>query len=242
VDPHDVPSTTAEPVSTHSRLPVVHEVIPAWHGLAGVQARFAVQATHCPPLQTWSAPQAVPFASAVPVSTQVWLPVAHEVTPAWHGFAGVQAALAVQATHCPPLHTRSAPQVVPFASAVPFTQTEVPLEQEVAPAWHSVSGCVVQVWFAAQATHDPALQTWSVPQIVPFGFAGPFTHCEVPVEHSVTPPWQSWSGCAVQAFPAVQDTHVPALHTWLGPQEVPFATARPSTHTEVPVPQLVVPA
>jgi hypothetical protein len=47
----------------------------------------------------------MPSATAVPVSRQVCVPVAQEVRPAWHGFAGVQAALAVQATHCPPLHT-----------------------------------------------------------------------------------------------------------------------------------------
>jgi hypothetical protein len=137
---------------------VAHEVTPVWHGFEGVQARFALQATHCPPLQTWSTPQVVPFASAVPVSTQAWVPVAHEVTPAWHGFEGVQAALAVQATHCPPLHTWSMPQPVPFASAVPVSrQVSVPVAHEVIPAWHGLTGA--QARFAAQTTHCPPLQT-----------------------------------------------------------------------------------
>jgi hypothetical protein len=137
---------------------VAQEVRPVWQGFVGVQDAFAVQATHCPPLQTWSTPHVCPLASAVPVSTQAWVPVAHEVTPEWHGFAGVQATFAVQATHCPLLQTRSTPQAVPFASAAPAsTHAWTPVVHEVTPEWHGFAG--VQAALAAQATHCPPLQT-----------------------------------------------------------------------------------
>jgi hypothetical protein len=42
-----------------------------------------------------------------------------------------------------------------------------------------------------------------------------------PVEHEMTPAWQAVE--YVQAVPAVQATHAPALQTMLVPHEVPFA-------------------
>jgi hypothetical protein len=139
-------------------VPLAQEVAPAWQGFAGAHAALAVHGKHCPPLQTWSTPQAVPFASAVPASMQTWVPLAQEVTPAWHGFAGVHAEFMVQATHCPALQTWSTSQAVPFASAVPVsTQTWDPVAQEVTPERHGFAG--VQAALALQATHCPPLQT-----------------------------------------------------------------------------------
>ncbi len=94
---------------------------------------------------------------------------------------------------------------------------------------------------AAQATQAPPLQTWSVPQPDPFGSAAPLTHVDVPVEQLVVPTWHNGSGWPVQTRPAVQLTHAPALQTWFVPHVVPFAFGVPSTQTEVPVAQLVVP-
>ena len=45
----------------------------------------------------------------------------------------------------------------------------------------------------------------------------------------------------MQANPAVQARHAPALQTWFVPQVVPSATFVASTQTEVPVVQDVVP-
>jgi hypothetical protein len=47
-----------------------------------------------------------------------------------------------------------------------------------------VSGCVAQASPATQAVQAPPLQTWLVPQLVPFSKAAPLMHCCVPVEQS----------------------------------------------------------
>src|SRR5438874_691350 len=68
-------------------------------------------------------------------STQVWLPVAQEVTPFLQtlGFP-VQALPAVQATQAPvPLHTMFVPQPVPAALSPPSMQVCAPVTQEVMP-------------------------------------------------------------------------------------------------------------
>jgi len=51
--------------------------------LAGWQTVFAEQATHAPFEQTMFEPQVVPL-EALPDSTQVETPVAHEVVPSLH--------------------------------------------------------------------------------------------------------------------------------------------------------------
>jgi hypothetical protein len=70
-------------VSTQVWAPVEHEVVPRTHWFALVeQARPGVHGLQTPdPLQTMFAPQPVPAASGVAVSTQVSVPVAHELTP-----------------------------------------------------------------------------------------------------------------------------------------------------------------
>lgn len=124
--PHAVPGESDVPVSTHVSAPVAQEVVPVWHGLAGVQERPAVHATHDPePLQTWFVPQLVPAAIGVAVSTQVSAPVAHDVVP-WTQALGFEehAWPAAQATHVPdPSQTWFVPQLDPAASGGPSTQT-----------------------------------------------------------------------------------------------------------------------
>jgi hypothetical protein len=51
-----------------------------------------------------------------------------------------QASPATQVTHEPPLHTSFDPQAVPLARGAPSTQMDVPVAQDVAPAWQSGSG------------------------------------------------------------------------------------------------------
>lgn len=43
-----VPSDLLVPWSTQTEVPVEQEVLPLWHGLAGVQTRFSVQAEQTP--------------------------------------------------------------------------------------------------------------------------------------------------------------------------------------------------
>ena len=191
--PQGVPfGSGAAALFTHVDVPVAHDVMPVRHGSGFVaQVRFAVQATHVPPLQTWSAPQVVPFGIWVVVSMQVCEPVAQEVVPARHGFGFVeQASPAVQEAHTPPLHTRFAPQDRPFGSGTAALSTHVsaPVEQAVSPVRQKV-GFVVQTRPPVQAMQAPApLQTWFVPQIVPpvFGVAV-FSQVSDPLAHEVTP-------------------------------------------------------
>lgn len=139
-------------------------------------------------------PQTVPFATGVPVSLHVCVPVLQSVTPTSQAFAGVQASPAVQALQRPPLQTRFAPQVVPFAFTDASTHAEAPVAQLVTPLWQSGSGLVVQAAPAVQATQAPLSQTRFEPHAVPFESAAPFTQVEVPVEQFVTPTWQIASG------------------------------------------------
>ena len=66
--PHDVPFGLSA-FSVHTGAPVVHATVPVRHGLVGVQALPAAQATHEPAaLHTMFWPQTVPFACRVCVS------------------------------------------------------------------------------------------------------------------------------------------------------------------------------
>ncbi len=82
-DPHDVPSARAVPVSVQTAPPVLQDWLPVWQGLAGWQTVLAEQVTHAPFEQTMFEPQVVPL-EALPDSTQVETPVAHEVVPSLH--------------------------------------------------------------------------------------------------------------------------------------------------------------
>jgi hypothetical protein len=242
--PHTVPFGSAVVVSTQVDVPVAQEVLPVRQGSGFVsQAASAVHARQAPALQTWFAPQGVPFASCVTVFSQVWVPDEHEVVPATHGFGFVvQPAPAVQAVHAPALQTWFVPQTVPFAlGVVPFTHIWVPVAQEVTPTRQG-SGFPPQASPSVQGVHTPPLQTSGAvgvtSQVVPFAFAAPSTQVEVPVEQEVTPEWQAPSGLVVQASPAVHGVQRPPLQTRFEPQGVPFGSGAAALSPQVCVPVL----
>ncbi len=139
--PQLVPAVASAPVSTQVWAPVAHEVVPTWHGSAGVQASPAVHATHAPaPSQTWSVPQLVPAAIGGP-STQTG-PAVHDIVPVALHAVGVQDAPGVQETHAPEAsQTASVPQEVPGARSAPVSaHTAVPVSQEIVPWWQAVAG------------------------------------------------------------------------------------------------------
>jgi hypothetical protein len=132
--PHIVPFAAFAPVSVQVIVPVPHAVVPTWQGFAGVQVMPAVHATQAPPLQTRFVPHAMPFATSVPVSLQTGVPVAHDCEPTWQmPVDGTQVVPSVQVTHCPPLHTRFVPQVVPFVTLPVSRQVCDPVVHDVCP-------------------------------------------------------------------------------------------------------------
>jgi len=59
---HDEPSIRFVPVSLHTALPVLHDCVPAWHGLpGGVHVAPSWQGTHAPVMHTMFMPHDVPF-------------------------------------------------------------------------------------------------------------------------------------------------------------------------------------
>jgi hypothetical protein len=243
-----VPFGAGVGVSSHVCTPVPQEVVPRKHGVGFVlQVRPAVQEVHTPPLQTSATPgstsQVVPFGLG-PESRHSCVPVAQEVMPSRHAALGfvMQAALAVQGLHVPPLQTWFVPQLVPFGFAAPSMQTCVPVSQEVMPSLQAGSGFVVQAALAVQVEQMPPLHTWFVPQSIPFDLGVPSTHSEVPVAQDVTPLRHAGFGLLVQAALAVQALHVPPLQTWFVPHVMPSGLAAPSMQSCVPVLHEVMPS
>jgi hypothetical protein len=243
--PQVVPFATAVVVLTQVEVPVEHDVVPATHGFGFPEHDTpAAQGVHTPLSQTSPVAQTVPFAfGEVGSSTQAWVPVVQDVMPFRHGLGFVvQASPAVHVPHTPPLHTMFVPHEVPSCFAVPSTQTEVPVEHEVMPFTHAELGLVLQ---ASPETHEvqvPPLQTWSVPQEVPFAMGVVVsTQVCVPVEQDVVP-WTHLFVFVEHAVPATQDVQTPPLHTWSVPQIVPFgAVVVVSMHCDEPLEQVVVP-
>jgi hypothetical protein len=113
----------------------------------------------------------------------------------------------------PPLQTSSGPQTVPpgFGVAV-FSQVSAPVAQEVTPSTHAFV-LYAQGWPAVQVLQTPPRQTWSVPHVVPFGFAVAVSmQTEVPVAQEVVPSTQLF-GFVAQARAAVQALQAPPLQT-----------------------------
>jgi hypothetical protein len=173
------------------------------------------------------------------------VPVAQEKVPATQGFGFVeQLPPSVHAEQAPPLQTAPAAQTVPFGSgAAESTQTDVPVAQEVTPTRQG-SAFVSQNRPAVQALQTPALQTWFVPQLVPFArvTAGSSTQTCVPswpgIVQETTPPVQGELGFVVHEPPATHVRQTPPLQTWSVPHAVPSASgAAVSTHACVPVAQ-----
>jgi hypothetical protein len=166
-------------------------------------------------------------------------PEPHAVTPVRHGSAGSQVAPASQALQAPPPQTAFVPQLSPSATLAPMsTHTAAPEEQEVLPTWHAFAG--VQLAPATQATHAPALQTWSAPQVVPSGSFPLSVQTGAPLPHAIAPVLHGVAGS--HATPASQALHVPPPQTAFVPQLAPSATLAPvSTHTAAPEEQEVLP-
>jgi hypothetical protein len=151
-----------------------------------------VQGVQVPPEQTRFVPQTVPsgtFAAGFAVQTgEPVEPVGHWYEAWWQRSEGrVHTPPAVQ-PQTPVVHAIAVPQLVPSGWFAPVSvQTEVPVEQEVAPTWHRlVVGTHAR--FAVQLTQAPAEQTWFNPQLVPAGWLRPeSTHTDVPVLQEVVP-------------------------------------------------------
>jgi hypothetical protein len=82
--PHMLPTGLLVVLSTHTDVPVAHEVTPTLQGLGlpPQPVNPGVQLTHVPALQKkFAVPHGLPFAIAVPVSVQVAAPVAHDSVP-----------------------------------------------------------------------------------------------------------------------------------------------------------------
>jgi len=94
------------PVTLQTGDPVTHETAPVLHGIpeTGQGAPF-VQLMQLPLEHTRFVPHEEPLASALPVSTHVGVPPAHESEPAWQGLDGVQALPASHAMQEPSLQT-----------------------------------------------------------------------------------------------------------------------------------------
>ena len=166
------------------------------------------------------------------------LPDLHEIAPTSQGFGRVQVPPAVHETQLPALQTMSIPHEVPSETAFPVSwQDIVPVWQLVVPVSHGLMG--VQLTPLVQEVHVPPLHTLFVPHDVPSAAFPATVQTEVPVEQDVIPVLHRLLGW--QLMPAVQEAHVPALHTLLVPHDVPSATFPDATQAEVPVEQDVTP-
>ncbi len=233
--PHIVPSA-AFPAVMQTELPVAQEVTPVLHALVGWQLIPAVHELHVPALHTLFVPHDVPSAT-FPASAQTEVPDMQDVVPVLHGLVGWQLVPAVQAPHVPLSQTLFVPHDVPLATFPVSPQTEVPVTQEVVPVLHALLGW--QLTPAVQEPQVPLSHTLFVPQVVPLERFCPVSEQVIAGEQTVMPAWQALD--AVQASPAVQATHAPALQTMLVPHEVPLATFPDCVQTGAPLLQTVVP-
>ena len=101
----------------------------------------------------------------------------------------MQVSPVVHDTQLPELHTRFVPHEVPFATFPCSTQTGPPVLHVVVPVRQGLP-VTVQLAPTLHATHAPtALQTLSVPQVVPAGTSRFLSlHTGVPVVQ-VSIPW-----------------------------------------------------
>jgi hypothetical protein len=234
--PHSVPGVLLV-VSMQACVPVMHDVTPFLHGLAGWQAWPAVHDTQLPALHTRFVPHVVPLATFAPLSVHTGLPVLHVSVPVWHGLAGTHAAPALHATQLPPMHTMLLPQLVPFGRLPDSAHTGDPVAHDVAPVLQTLLGW--QLDPAAHATHDPPLHTRSVPQLVPFVRLAPVSLQPMVGEQTVTPAWQGFAG--THAGPGVHATQPPFWQTRFVPHAEPFGWLPASRQTGAPVLHAVVP-
>ncbi len=238
--PQVAPLLRLLPVSLHTGTPVVHDVVPVWHGLVGVHDAPVVQALHVPALHTSLVPHVVPFETLVPVSVHTGVPVVHDVVPVWHTLVGVHAAPTVHAWHDPLSHTSLVPQLAPLATLVPVSvHTDVPVEHDVTPVSQGLGG--VHEVPAVHALHTPLLHTLLAPQLEPSARSLPVSvHTGMPVVQEIVPVWHGFDGG--HEPPDVHAPQTPLSHTEVPPQLVPFGTGIiASLHTGTPVEHVVVP-
>jgi hypothetical protein len=216
------------PPSTQVIVPVAQDVVPFLQLLVGfvVHDKPAVHAPHPPLLQTMFVPQALPL-GLLPASTQVMVPVRHDVAPFLQLLVGlvVHDDPAVHARQVPALQTMFVPQAVPFALLLPSTQVIAPVAQDVVPFLQLLVGLVTHDEPAVHALHVPLLQTPFVPHVVPFATLPVSAQTTTPVTHEVVPFLHRFAGW--QPTPAVQAPHVPLLQTMFGPHVAPLARFRP---------------
>ncbi len=230
---------------THTIVPVVQVVMPVKQGFGFVaHAWLGVHEPQLPfPSQTRLVPQLTP-PILLPLSAQVWAPVAQEVAPFLQTFGlVVHAVPAVQATQVPePLQTMLVPQLTPGDLLPPSMQVWAPVEQEVVPFLQALVGFVLQATPAAQATQVPEpLQTMLVPQLAPADLLVLSTQVCAPVEHEVAPFMQTL-GLVAHAVPTLHATQVPdPLHTMFVPQPRPGDLLVSSTQVCPPLEQEVAP-
>jgi hypothetical protein len=116
--PQEAPAGRSLPVSLHSAIPLVQDMVPVWHLLAGVQTIPAMHWTQLPSPQTFPLPQAVPL-GALPAGMQTGAPEAHSVLPSLQGSLVSHICPAAQAAHWPlALQTMLAPHDPPAATGV----------------------------------------------------------------------------------------------------------------------------
>jgi hypothetical protein len=240
--PQPAPLASALPVSVQL-IEGEQTVMPAWHGLAGVQAEPAAHAAQLPPLQTMLAPQTVPLGASVD-SMQMGVPVLHAMVPRRHGFpATVQSMPATHAPHAPlALQTWSVPHAVPAATFVPVSaQVGAAPEQTSVPVWHLLVGVQAPpIWQVAQV---PAWQTMPLPHVVPFGLLSTSVQTGAPVVQAILPTRQGLP-VGSHAMSAVQLSQLPLWQTMFMPHSVPLASVSvssmhdltpPSRQTNVPL-------
>jgi hypothetical protein len=133
----------------------------------------------------------------------------------------------------PWLHTWPVPHDVPSGALAVKEHVDAPVEQLVVPVWQGPLFGLHAVP-AVHATHDPLLQTWLVPHVMPFAELPPLMQTDVPDAHDVLPARQTLPPGLHGAF-AVHETQLPPLHTWLVPHAVPSATFAALPHVAVPV-------
>jgi hypothetical protein len=152
----------------------------------------------------------------------------------------VHATFAVHALQEPLSQTSLVPHVVPFVRLLPVSlQTDTPVEHDVDPVWHGLTG--VHAAFAVHALQEPLSQTALVPHVVPLARLVPVSlQTETPVEHDVVPVWQALAG--VHETPAVHGAQEPLSQTALAPHTVPLVALVPvSVQTGEPPVQTIVP-
>lgn len=238
--PQAVPSGRF-PLGVHTGAPVPQPIEPVRQASLTLQAAPAAHTVHAPALQTRSVPHAAPFGRLLPESTHTESPLAHDVVPEWQALSGGHTADAMQSPHCPSRQTRLVPHEEPFgALAMVAAHVETPPAHEVAPTRHGLAG--VQATPAVQSMQPPLWHTRAAPHVVPSATDTPVSvQTDVPLAQEVIPVWQASAG--VHDAAAVHARQAPWRHTWLVPQTVPSAIARPvSVQIGLPLSQVRAPS